>query len=118
MQGHDSCMYSPWSYFVIIVCPWLDKSLGCFFLSFKIRSMKSAISRLQSEHEQIKVIAGQLVKYTETKYMTCAHESYVIIIHLCTSSAFHMIHRWKYPLKGGGGDTDYLHTLFVAPPSL
>ena len=30
-----------------------------------------------------------IVKYTETKYWIRAHESYVIIIHLCTSSALH-----------------------------
>ena len=45
-----------------------------------------ASSRLQSEHEQIKVIAEQILKYTETKYWIRTYESYVIIIHSCTFS--------------------------------
>ena len=51
-----------------------------------------ASSRLQSEHEQIKVIAEQIVKYTETEYWIRAHESYVIY----AQAEHSMIHRWKY----------------------
>ena len=38
---------------------------------------------------QIKVSADKIMKYTLTKYWIRAHESYVIIIHLCTSSVLH-----------------------------
>ena len=77
----------------------------------KLHSFIQASSRLQSEHEQIKVIAEQILKYTETKYRISANESYVTLF-LHAHSVHSIVHRWKYSLKRG--NKGYLYSTSIA----